>query len=147
MAKTTIQSPCFLLLGLLLLMSSCATLPDKEPAIEPAPVPGLEIHGLLIFNGTSSVISTAQLLVPATGGFVSCGNILPRSQCSTLFPEQEYRERPVNISWTKGAQSWSTGDISIQLPAIVDPELPAYVRVIIVGPGVAGASIVQVHSQ
>jgi hypothetical protein len=129
--------------SLLLLVSACASAPEKPSALKAEPVPGLEIRGLLMFNATTSAISSVQLLVPATGGFISCGNIAPRAGCSTTFPEREYRGNAVDISWSKGGQSWSTGEFIVRPPKNIDLKQPAYVRVIIAGPGVAGAEIVQ----
>ena len=89
------------------------------------------------------MISSVQLLVPATGGFISCGNIAPRAGCSTTFPEREYKGNAIDISWTMAGQSYSTGEFIVRPPLNVNLHQPAYVRVIIAGQGVAGAEIVQ----
>jgi len=107
------------------------------------PLPGLKIEGLVIENQTRMWVSAAQLLVPLTGAFVSCGNISPESSCATTFPETDYSGNPVQITWSQAGQIHSTGEFVIQPPGDIDLERPAMVRVIITAPGSAGAAIVQ----
>ena len=107
------------------------------------PAAGLKIEGLVIENQTRMWVSAAQLLVPVTGAFVSCGNISPESSCATTFPETDYSGNPVQITWSQAGQIHSTGGFVIQLPGDIDVERPAMVRVIITAPGSAGAAIVQ----
>ena len=107
------------------------------------PAVGLKIEGLVIENQTRMWVSAAQLLVPVTGVFVSCGNISPGSMCSTTFPESGYKGDPIEITWSQGGQIHSTGQFVMDLPDEVDKERPAMVRIVIAGPGSAGAVIVQ----
>jgi hypothetical protein len=125
------------------LLGACRSTPEPSPFLEPEPVSGLQIHGLLIFNATRTWISTVQLLVPATGRFVSCGNKAPDATCWTGFAEVEYEGNGIDISWTQAGQSWSTGAFILRPRADVDIGQPAYVRVIITGPDMAGAEIIQ----
>ena len=104
---------------------------------------GLKIEGLVIENQTLMWVSAARLLVPATGGFVSCGNISPESSCATTFPETDYSGHPVQVTWSQAGQIHSTGEFVIQPPEDIDLDRPAVVRVVIAGPGSAGAAIVQ----
>lgn len=94
-------------------------------------------------NQTQMYVSAVRLLVPVTGNFVSCGNIPPGSMCSTTFPEAAYTGNPVEITWSQGGQIQSTGEFAIQLPVDLDVKRPAMVHVVISGPGLAGALIVQ----
>ena len=103
----------------------------------------LQIEGMLIENQTRMWVSAVRLLVPATGNFVSCGNINPQSMCSTTFPETYYTGHPVEITWSQGGQIHSTGQFVVQLPEDLDEDRPAVVRIVIAGPGSAGAVIVQ----
>lgn len=97
----------------------------------------------MIENLTRMRVSAAQLLVPVTGAFVSCGNISPESSCATTFPEADYHGNPVQITWSQAGQIHSTGEFIIQLPDDIDMDRPAMVRVVITAPGSAGAAIVQ----
>ena len=103
----------------------------------------LQIEGMVIENQTLAWVSAARLLVPVTGNFVSCGNISPGSMCSTTFPETGYTGNPVEITWSQGGQIHSTGQFVMELPDEVDKDRAAVVRIVIMGPGSAGAVIVQ----
>ena len=105
--------------------------------------PPLQIEGLVMNNQTQMWVSAVRLLVPATGNFVSCGNIPPGSMCSTTFPEIAYTGNQIEITWSQGGQIHSTGLFVLQLPADLDDDKPALVRVVISGPGTAGAAIFQ----
>lgn len=107
--------------------------------------PPVQIAGMIIENQTLMYVTAVRLLVPVTGNFVSCGNITPESRCSTTFPEAAYSGNPVEITWSQGGQIHSTGQFVIQLPADLDENKSAIVRVIISGPGSAGAIIVESH--
>lgn len=105
--------------------------------------PPLQIDGLVIENQTLMWVSAVRLLVPVTGNFVSCSNISPESSCATTFPETDYTGNPVEITWSQGGQIHSTGQFVIQLPDDLKEERSATVRIVIAGPGSAGAIIVQ----
>ena len=105
--------------------------------------PLLQIEGLVIENQTQMWVSAVRLLVPMTGNFVSCGNISPQSRCATTFPETDYTGNPVEITWSQGGQIYSTGQFAVQFPVDLDHDKPAIVRIVIAGPGSAGAMIVQ----
>ena len=105
--------------------------------------PPLQIEGLVIENQTQMWVSAARLLVPVTGNFVSCSNISPESSCATTFPETDYTGNPVEITWSQGGQIHSTGQFVIQLPDSLEEGRSALVRIVIAGPGSAGAIIVQ----
>ena len=105
--------------------------------------PLLQIDGMLIENQTLMRVTAVRLLVPVTGNFVSCGNIAPNSMCSTTFPETAYTGNPVEITWSQDGQIHSTGEFVLDLPDGLDENRPALVQIVIVGPGSAGALIIQ----
>ena len=117
-------------------LQACAVNPVKS-------VPPLQIAGVAIENQTQMWVSAARLLVPVTGRFVSCGNISPGSMCSTTFPESAYEGDPIEISWSQAGQIHSTGQFSMDIPEDIDRNRPANVRIVIAGPGSAGAIIIQ----
>jgi hypothetical protein len=131
MARNSIQ---LALVGMLL--AACAGGP--RPA-DTDKLPELLITGLVMENQTSSFVSAARLLVPATGQFVSCGNIAPGSTCATGFPEQRYTGNAFEITWSQAGNIWSTGELRIEPPATLVDAGEAWVRVVIAGPGSAGA--------
>ena len=119
----------------LCLLACAATPVDSTPPVQ--------IVGMVMENQTRMYVSAVRLLVPVTGNFVSCGNIPPGSMCSTTFPEATYTGNPVEITWSQGGQIHSTGQFSVQLPSDLDRNRPAQVHIVISGPGLAGALIVQ----
>ena len=106
-------------------------------------IPPLRIEGMVIENQTRTPVSAVRLMVPVTGSFVSCGNISANSMCSTSFPETDYTGNPVEITWSQGGQIYSTGLFAIELPNDLKAGKPAAERVVIAGPGSAGAMIFQ----
>ena len=129
---TTLALTCFCTL----LSLACAPRPADR-------APQLQIDGMLIENQTQMRVSAVRLLVPTTGNFVSCGNISPRSMCSTTFPEASYTGNPVEITWSQGGQIHSTGEFILELPGDLVENKPAVVHIVILAPGSAGAMIVQ----
>jgi hypothetical protein len=117
------------------LLACAATSVDNAPPIQ--------ITGMVMENQTQMYVSAVRLLVPATGNFVSCGNIPPESMCSTTFPEATYTGNPVEITWSQGGQIHSTGQFVLQLPNDLDENNSAVAHVVISGPGLAGALLVQ----
>lgn len=121
---------------LVCVFGACASQPPDRAS-------GLQITGLVIENQSQMWVSAAQLLVPVTGRFVSCGNIPPQSRCSTGFPETDYTGNPVQITWSQAGQVHSTPEFILEPPEDLDIAMPAVVRVVITAPGSAGAVIVQ----
>lgn len=122
--------------GLLAVVALLGLLACASQAVTVAPGPA--IGGLRIENRGSAFISAVRLIVPATGNFVSCGNIAPGNSCATTFPEQRYSGNPVEVSWSQGGQIWSTGELSLQAGAEVRESGSALVQVVIIGAGQAG---------
>ena len=127
--------PCCVVLGILSLSACAAGSVARDPQIQ--------ISGMVMENQTEMYLSAVSLLVPATGGFVSCGTITPGSRCSTTFPEVNYSGNPVEITWSQAGQVHTTGQFHLQIPTDIDKHKAAEVRVVISGPGTAGAIIVQ----
>jgi hypothetical protein len=121
------------------LLTACA-----GPARPREDIPAVDIliTGLLIENQTQAFVSAVRLLVPASGQFVSCGNIAPGANCATSFPEQHYSGNPVEISWSQSGQDWSTGELRLVPSADVAKAGQARVRVTITGPDLAGVELV-----
>lgn len=98
---------------------------------------------MVMENQTEMYLSGVSLMVPATGGFVSCGAITPGTSCSTTFPEVEYSGNPVEITWRQAGQAQTSGLFRLRVPDDLDKHKPAEVRVVISGTGAAGAIIIQ----
>jgi hypothetical protein len=117
------------------LIPACATSVPGERAVA--------IAGMVIENQGGAWVSSARVLAPISGRFVSCGNIAPGSMCSTRFPEASYAGGPVEVTWSQMGETHSTGQFTMNPPDSLDAGQPAIVRVVITGPGTAGAAIVQ----
>jgi len=121
-----------------LLLPACSNLPDDSPKAT-----GVMIEGVVIRNELALTVTDVQLLAPASGNFVGCGNIMARSQCSTTFPERNYQANAVVISWQERGQPQSTDEFVIRIPEDFDLSRPVRLEVIIFNPGQAGAKLVQ----
>lgn len=125
----------FLALCILFLSACASSSGTREPQIR--------ISGMVMENQTEMYLSGVSLMVPATGGFVSCGAITPGTSCSTTFPEVEYSGNPVEITWRQAGQAQTSGLFRLRVPDDLDKHKPAEVRVVISGTGAAGAIIIQ----
>ena len=125
-------------LVLLLSLAGCTALPKSEPT--PA---GVEIDGIVINNQLAITITDAQVLVPATGNFVSCGNIQGRSSCSTGFPGRPYSSNALLVSWKESGTPQSTDEFVVKIGSDIDMGRSARLEVFIFSPGQAGARLIQ----
>lgn len=130
--------PLILLCLQLFQLSACT--PAQERGPEPT---GIEIEGVVIRNELAFPVTDVQLLVPSTGNFVSCGNIMGRSQCATKFPNRDYYAYEVVISWKEHGQPQTTKPFVIKTPDHLVRDRAALLEVIIFNRGQAGAKLVQ----
>jgi len=128
----------FLLFLQLFLLLACASAGESKPEAT-----GIEIDGVVIRNKLAFQVTEVQLLVPSTGNFVGCGNIMARTQCSTKFPNRDYYANEVVISWKEYGQPQSTAPFVIRIPDHLEHGRPALLEVIIFNTGQAGAKLVQ----
>jgi len=103
----------------------------------------LLIRGLVIENRTQAFVSSARLLIPASGQFVSCGNIAPGANCATSFPEQRYSGNPVEVRWSQAGHEWSTGELQLEPKENTAKVGQGQVRVVIAGPNSAVVELMQ----
>lgn len=129
-----------LVFALLAALASCAGVPEEAPA---GP---LYIGGLIFENRSSSFISAIRLEVPATGGFVSCGNVAPGGICSSTFPHREWQGHPFEVTWSQLGQIWSSGAMTVTpAPSVIEAG-EAEVRVVIPSPGATQVVLVPMKS-
>jgi hypothetical protein len=119
-------------LAVALLQSGCAGVPGSAGD-------AVVIDGLTFENRSGSPVDGITLLVPATGGFVSCGRIAPGARCASGFPEVSYAGNPVEIRWNQGGAEWSTGFVTLDMDDEVRSRGRGEVRVLVIAPGSAGA--------
>lgn len=122
----------------LLLCGCVSTGPDGENQAKEFESTGIEIVGLEIHNSLDATVYDVMVLVPATGGFVSCGQVLAHTSCSTTFPHTEYRGYPVKVSWRgRLGETAETKEQHLDLDADLKPGMSAVVRVVLLSEGLA----------
>ncbi len=121
----------------LCLLLACSTAKENQPKAT-----GIVIDGVVIRNELALTVTEVTLLVPASGNFVSCGNIMARSECSTTFPGRDYYANEVVITWKEYGDPQSTDEFVISIPDSIDRNRPVRLEVIIFNRGQAGAKLV-----
>jgi hypothetical protein len=126
-----------------LLLISCLAQPRPK---ESEAGPELQIAGVEIYNGLPYSVQDVSILVPSSGEFVSCGQILPDSSCATTFPSRDYRENPAQVSWTEHGVQHSTKPFKLKAPSGAKAGQGAYIRVEVFASGQAGAKLLLLES-
>lgn len=121
-----------------LVLSACAA---RGTGREHLTGPVLQIAGVEIYNGLPYSVHDVVILVPSSGDYVSCGQILPDTSCSTTFPARDYRENPVQLSWTEHGVPQSTKPFKLGAPSGAKSGQGAYIRVEVFAAGQAGAKL------
>lgn len=128
-----------LLLLLPCLLAACASQgAEQEPFIDS----GIKIEGIVISNELVYPVTDVMAEVPATGEFAGCGNILPRSRCSTSFPAADYRGNAIVVRWAEYGEAHSTDEFVIKVPKDMTPGSIAWLEVIVFARGQAGARLI-----
>lgn len=123
-----------------LMLLSCASAPEQPKQPEGT---GIVIDGIRIQNSLRYTVTDVMILVPATGGFAGCGNILPRTACSNTFLDVQYRKNPVLISWKEHGEPQQTDEFIVEARSDLRPNVSTWVEVTIFAPGQAGARLIQ----
>lgn len=105
---------------------------------------GVRIAGMIIRNELLFPVTDVMISVPATGAFAGCGNILPRSECSTSFEARPYTANKLVVHWKEHGQAHTTGEFNVELPAAIEPGQETWLEVVIFATGQAGAKLIQV---
>ena len=117
--------------------STAVTVPETKTAA------ALEVDGVIIRNQLSMPVTDVRILAVTTGDFVTCGNIMARSTCSTGFPNRYYSSDKLQVTWKEYGAPQSTDEFALEPTEDIDMERPAQVEVVIYGPGQAGVRLVQ----
>ena len=121
----------------LLWLISCTATSSVTPGTT-----GIVIDRVVIRNELALSVTEVTIMVPASGNFVSCGNIVARSECSTTFPGRDYFANAVVINWKEYGEPHSTDEFVIEIPDDMDRGIAATLEVIIFNRGQAGARLV-----
>ena len=126
------------LLGFTLLAACAAPVPENTRPEQAS----LEIYGIVIRNELAFPVTDVMIEVPATGGFAGCGNILPRSACSTKFETVHYHADPMRVSWKEYGNPHQTDEFVLRPPQ-TNPAGRFRVEVRIYAMGQAGAALIE----
>lgn len=122
-------------------MLVCAACAVRETPVPPATPIRFQVAGIEIRNELPSPVTDVQVLIQATGGFVSCGTIHAGSACATSFPQRAYRGDPISVTWKEHGAPQSAEPFELQAPAGAEPDRLLWVQVVIFAPGEAGARL------
>lgn len=121
-------------LASMIMAAGCAT--------SPAPAP-LTIEGLVFLNAGSAAVSDVTLRIEATHELVTCGYIPVHGECSTTFPQRDYRGNAVRLIWTQGERTFFSAPFVVAPPSAPVAGQPAKATVTIRDGGSYTARLVQ----
>ena len=131
-----------LLSAMLPLLAACASAPAvKEPRYEGGEI---VVRGMVIRNELAYPVTQVMITVPVTGAFAGCGNILPRTECSTTFQGVDYRGNPMVVSWREYGAVKQTDEFVVKPPEAPNPGGLLMLEVVVFAPGQAGARLIPV---
>jgi hypothetical protein len=125
-------------LAFALQLTACATVTDA-PKAEAV----VEVAGVIIRNQLGIPVTDVRILAVSSGDFVTCGNIMARSACSTGFTNRNYSSGKLQVTWKELHVPQSTDEFALEPGRDIDPGRPAQVEVTIFSPGQAGVRLVQ----
>lgn len=126
----------------LVLLGACAAKGNAPGPAYGNPSGGVEIGGVRIVNQLKQGVTEARILVLQSGNFVSCGNILPGTVCSTSFPGRAYEGGQLRITWKERGVAKATPDFVLKTKAFSGLGKALWIEVVIFAPGQAGAKLV-----
>lgn len=106
----------------IVLLSSCTFMAKTE---------SFKVVGVRFENASYYPITNIQLGVDGIKEVVSCRELPVTNECYTDFPVQQYLGNPIIISWEQNGKSWTTGEISAEMPKTMNRDAPLTCSVII----------------
>jgi len=119
---------------------ACSAVRPEQPSTRP---PDFVIEGMVIRNELPFPVTGVMINIPDTGEFAGCGNIMPRSECSTSFEPVDYYSQKFVVVWEEYGQPHQTGEFIPEAGEGLNPAKPVWVEVVIFAMGQAGATLVQ----
>jgi hypothetical protein len=124
-----------LLAGAILLLTGCASGPDK---IQP-----YTFNEVQVLNNSSKPIHNMTVTLTDSGITINCGDIVALGLCSERFGRTAYNQAPIIIDWTFGDNERQIDEIEISVPAYNSPGNPLYAVLEISPAGALNAYMVQ----
>lgn len=73
------------------------------------------IDDIILRNATNGAIEDVQIKVEKVNKIFSCNYILPKTECSTSFPQRPYEGNKVTISWKQSGRTIQTRPLKLTL--------------------------------
>ena len=106
--QSRIVVSCIILVFLTSSLMACSSASINKGAVQ--------IKSVIFLNTSDKPLTDVQIYVTKTRELMSCGYILPRSECSTGFPLREYQGNRFDVSWTEGGQIITVDNILVDVP-------------------------------
>lgn len=103
------------LLAVTIFLPNCAFFEKTEP---------LAVARVRFENASYYPVTNIRLKVDSIKEEVSCPEISVAKDCYTDFPGQEHVGNLIIISWEQNGKSWTTGEISAEMPKTVKRDVP-----------------------
>ena len=91
----------------------------------------LKIAGLEFRISGDLELTNVELTVANNAGFISCGQVLPGSSCSTTFPIREYSGQELTIEWRYRDQLYIREGVVLDLDESDDNNQPVNILVLL----------------
>lgn len=101
-----------------------------------------QIQRLILLNQSDIPLGNVHIYITATREQVTCGSILPRSECSTGFPSREYQGNSFDVTWVEHQQTMIARDILATVPGDLTPGQPVNAVITFRGDGNFSAGLV-----
>ena len=73
------------------------------------------IDDIILRNATNAAIEDVQIKVEKVNKIFSCNYILPKTECSTSFPQRPYEGNRITISWKQNGRTIQTRPLQLTL--------------------------------
>jgi hypothetical protein len=124
-----------LLAGAILLLTGCASGPDK---LQP-----YTFNEIQVINNSDRLIRNMTVTMTDSGKTIDCDNLIAFGLCSERFGRTAYNQAPIIVDWTFGDRERQIDEIEISVPAYNSPGNPLYAVLEISPAGVLEAYMVQ----
>lgn len=106
--QTSMLLSRFLVILLAVHVIACSQLPAVDDS--------LKIKRLIFLNKSDKPLSDVRIYISKTRELMTCGYLLPKSECSTGFPLRKYQGNRFDVSWVEEGQSRLIRNILIKIP-------------------------------
>ena len=88
------------------------------------PSSGYLYNEVVIVNRNRAAVTDVTVAATDSGRLFSCGNIAPRGICSNRFAPKDYRETPIEITWSIAGAGPRSETVTVAVPRAFLAQLP-----------------------